>query len=74
MFYRCSKINDKFPLTYYPTHIRYSPWLIGVMFGYIMLELRKLRKVHIPKVFFSKLLLIEVTQYIFLFFHHLDRL
>lgn len=34
---------------YYPTHIRFSPWLIGVIGGYVLFEGRK-RSIRIPKV------------------------
>ncbi|XP_031627930.1 nose resistant to fluoxetine protein 6-like [Contarinia nasturtii] len=40
-------IQDKL---YFPTHIRFSPWLIGVMFGYMLLETRK-RPIRIPQLF-----------------------
>lgn len=45
----CSNIGEKFKKTYYKTHLRFSPWLIGIMFGYFMCEARKY-KIHIPKV------------------------
>lgn len=31
-------------LTYYPTHIRMSPWLIGIMFGYVLFKTRSKRE------------------------------
>lgn len=34
---------------YVPTHIRYSPWLIGVMAGFFFVEAKK-RPVRIPYV------------------------
>lgn len=34
---------------YYPTHLRYLPWLFGVTTGYIFHEARN-KNVHIPKV------------------------
>lgn len=46
IFYRYSTQRDK---VYFPTHIRFSPWLIGVIGGYIMHEFRN-RSVRIPKV------------------------
>lgn len=36
-------------LTYYATHIRFSPWLIGVFGGYILHQSRK-RSIRIPRV------------------------
>lgn len=44
--------QEKMKRAYYPTHIRFSPWLIGVMAGYILYEGRK-RSIRIPKVCFS---------------------
>lgn len=35
--------------TYYPTHVRMSPWLIGVLFGYIMINLKD-KPITISKV------------------------
>ncbi|XP_055304016.1 uncharacterized protein LOC129569308 [Sitodiplosis mosellana] len=40
----------KMDKAYYPTHIRFSPWLIGVMAGFIFVEARK-RPVRIPQIF-----------------------
>lgn len=35
--------------TYYPTHLRYSPWVVGIIFGAILHESRK-GAVRIPRV------------------------
>lgn len=40
---------DKIAKTYYPTHIRFSPWLIGVFCGYILHNCRN-RTVRIPRL------------------------
>lgn len=45
-FFRLGTKNEK---TYYPTHIRYSTWLIGVIAGYILFKYRS-RTIRIPKV------------------------
>lgn len=36
--------------TYFPTHLRFSPWLIGVFGGYVLHICRKGTLVRIPKV------------------------
>ncbi|XP_055304070.1 nose resistant to fluoxetine protein 6-like isoform X2 [Sitodiplosis mosellana] len=40
--------KEKMAKAYYPTHIRCSPWLMGVMAGYGFVEARK-RSIRIPK-------------------------
>lgn len=42
--------NNKMIKTYYPTHLRFSPWLIGVFGGYIIYESRKKSGIRIPRV------------------------
>ncbi|XP_031639007.1 nose resistant to fluoxetine protein 6-like [Contarinia nasturtii] len=42
--------SRRMDIIYYPTHVRFSPWLIGVISGYIIFEARK-RSVRIPKLF-----------------------
>lgn len=37
------------PIAYFPTHVRFSSWLIGVIAGYFFFEARK-KSVYIPKV------------------------
>lgn len=43
------RMNGKMELAYFPTHIRYSPWLIGVMAGYVFFKTRQ-HSIQIPKV------------------------
>lgn len=39
----------KFQLTYIPTHLRFSSWMIGVIAGYIFFKYQN-RSIRIPKV------------------------
>ncbi|XP_031634993.1 O-acyltransferase like protein-like [Contarinia nasturtii] len=41
--------GEKMAKTYYPTHLRFSPWLIGICGGYILHESRK-KTIRIPKL------------------------
>lgn len=41
--------EGKIEVAYFPTHIRFSSWLIGVIGGYILFETRK-TSISIPKV------------------------
>lgn len=43
------KLDNGFHQINYQTHTRYSPWLIGLIFGYILFEDRN-RTVRISKV------------------------
>lgn len=43
------RMNGKMELAYFPTHIRFSSWLIGVIAGYIFVKASK-KTIHIPKV------------------------
>lgn len=41
--------NNKMIKTYYPTHLRFSPWLIGIFGGYILYESRN-KIIRMPRV------------------------
>lgn len=43
------RTDGKMELAYFPTHIRFSSWLIGAIAGYICFETRQ-RSIQIPKV------------------------
>ncbi|XP_031623683.1 nose resistant to fluoxetine protein 6-like isoform X2 [Contarinia nasturtii] len=44
-------IQETFMLTYYPTHVRMSPWLIGTVFAYLLFKMNGRRqKWHIVRV------------------------
>lgn len=43
------RTNGKMELAYFPTHIRFSPWLIGVIAGYVFVKARQ-QPIQIPKV------------------------
>lgn len=43
------RTDGKLELAYFPTHIRFSSWLIGVIAGYIFSETQQ-RPIQIPKV------------------------
>lgn len=45
----CRMPGHLFAETYVPTHLRFSPWLIGLIFGAVLLESRK-RIIKIPMV------------------------
>lgn len=40
---------NKMIKTYHPTHLRFSPWLIGIFGGYILHESRK-KNIRIPRI------------------------
>lgn len=43
------RMNGKMEMAYFPTHIRFSPWMVGVIAGYIFFETRQ-KSIQIPKV------------------------
>lgn len=47
--YVCSLHGNKMELAYVPTHVRFTPWLIGFIVGYILFEFPS-GSIQIPKV------------------------
>lgn len=45
------RLGTKNEKTYYPTHMRYSSWLIGIIGGYILFKCQN-RTIRIPKVIY----------------------
>lgn len=43
--------GEKYAIAYFPTHIRYSSWIIGIIAGYIFKKFPEKDSVRIPKVF-----------------------
>lgn len=43
------RTEGKMELAYFPTHIRFSSWLVGVIAGFIFIEARH-KPIQIPKV------------------------
>lgn len=43
------RMNGKMELAYFPTHIRFTPWMVGVMAGYIFFKSQQ-KTIQIPKV------------------------
>lgn len=52
------RVNGKMELAYFPTHIRFSPWLVGVIAGYVFFKTRQ-QSIRIPKVNNLKLLIFQ---------------
>lgn len=48
-FFYTSKFGERMVLTYYPTHTRFMPWLIGIFLGFILHNCRG-KQIRIPRV------------------------
>lgn len=49
-------------ITYYPTHVRMGAWIVGILFGYFMHNIRG-RRVVMPKVRLSSLIFAQRIRY-----------
>lgn len=64
--------DNELALAYFPTHNRYSSWLIGVFCGYFIFQARK-KPVHMSKVKCLDLLL-KSSNFILFSFHSVSAL